>query len=101
MKNSKPVIGCSFSDTPHEYSVIIVGEVREGVFHVLDQAQMFCKPMDDRKPDSEFRKKIAELSKKWNAEILDTRKSFRHLEERLEPKIKTNNGKRNSFKRGK
>jgi len=101
MENYKPVIGCSFSDTPYEYSVIIVGEVREGLFYILDEAQMFCKPGDDRKPDSEFRKKIAELSKKWNAEILDTKKSFRHLEERLETKNKKSHGKRNSTKRGK
>lgn len=98
MENSKPVIGCSYSDSKNEYSVIIVGEVRDGMFFILEEAQMFCKPMDDRKPDSEFRKKISELAKKWNAEVLGTRKSFRHLEERLQPKTKINHG-RNNYKR--
>lgn len=98
MQNSKPVIGCSFSDASHEYSVIVAGEVREGMFFILEEAQMFCKPLDDRKPDSEFRKKIAELAKKWDAEILDTKKSFRHLEEKLETK-KKNHGKFNYNKR--
>jgi len=98
MENSKPVIGCSFSDTPHEYSVIIVGEVREGVFFILEEAQMFCKPMDDRKPDSEFRKKISELAKKWNAEVLGTSKSFRNMESKITSKEnkydRRNNNKR-------
>lgn len=79
MKNSKPVIGCSYKDSKNEFSIIIVGKVVDGVFTILDQSQIYCFPGDDRNPDSKFRKKIAELSKKWDAEVLDIRKSFRHL----------------------
>lgn len=98
MENSKLVIGCDFStDGP---TSIVVGKVIDGVFTILDSKEMNCKKGDDTNKDSEFRKSILEFAKYYNAEILDTKKSFRHLEERLETKNKINHG-RHSYKRGK
>lgn len=96
MKNSKPVIGSDFNSDGITY--IVVGQVVDGVFTILESKEMSCKRGDDTNKDSEFRRFVSELAKKWNAEVLGTNKSFRHLEERLETKTKNHYGKRNNYK---
>ena len=98
MENSKPVIGSDFNSDGITF--IVVGQVVDGVFAILESKEMNCKRGDDTNKDSEFRRFVSELAKKWNAEILGTNKSFRHLEDRLITN-KNYNGKRNSTKRSK
>ncbi len=92
IENSKLVIGCDFN--VDGITSIVVGKVVDGVFTILESKEMNCKRGDDTNKDSEFRKFVSELAKKWNAEILGTNKSFRHLEERLETKNNRNNGRK-------
>ncbi|MES2864105.1 MAG: hypothetical protein V4666_08305 [Bacteroidota bacterium] len=81
MENSKPVIGSDFNSDG--ITCIVVGQVVDGVFTILESKEMNCKRGDDTNKDSEFRRFVSELAKKWNAEILGTNKSFRKLEDRL------------------
>ncbi len=88
MENSKPVIGADFNSDG--ITCIVVGQVVDGVFTILESKEMNCKRGDDTNKDSEFRRFVSELAKKWNAEVLGTNKSFRHLEERLTTNKKHN-----------
>lgn len=97
MENSKPVIGCDFN--VNGITSIVVEKVVDGIFTILESKEIHCKRGDDTNKDSEFRKFVSELAKKYNAEVLGTRKSFRHLEERLEPKTKINHGRNNHKRR--
>ncbi len=96
MENSKPVIGCDFN--VDGITAIVVGQVIDGVFHVHESKEMHCKRGDDTNKDSEFRKFVSELAKKWNAEVLGTSKSFRNMESKITSKEnkydRRNNNKR-------
>lgn len=97
MENSKPVIGADFNSDG--ITNIVVGQVIDGVFTILESKEINCKRGDDTNKDSEFRKFVSEFAKKWDAEILGTNKSFRHLEEKLETKNKSNHGRNNHKRR--
>lgn len=97
MENSKPVIGADFNSDG--ITAIIVGQVVDGNFIILEDKTMHCERGDDTNKDSEFRKFISELIKKWDATFLGNSKSFRHLEERLETKNKSHEKRNNSKKR--